>query len=139
MQETQVQSLVREDPTCWEATKPMCHNYWASALEAQESQLAWSPCTLESLCYTIKKAIAMRSLCTVAREQPPLAAMREKPTQQWRPTQPNKYFYLKKIKKNSRVGCHFLLQGVFPTQGSNSYLLHCKQILFAAEPVGKQR
>ena len=22
-----VQSLIREDPTCWEATKPMCHNY----------------------------------------------------------------------------------------------------------------
>ena len=30
--------------------------------------------------------------------------------------------------KNTRVGCHFLLQGIFPTQGSNSGLLHCKQI-----------
>ena len=26
--------------------------------------------------------------------------------------------------KNIRVGCHFLLQGIFPTQGSNSCLLH---------------
>ena len=26
--------------------------------------------------------------------------------------------------KNTGVGCHFLLQGIFPTQGSNSYLLH---------------
>ena len=26
--------------------------------------------------------------------------------------------------KNTRVGCHFLLQGIFPTQGSNSHLLH---------------
>lgn len=26
--------------------------------------------------------------------------------------------------KNSRVGCPFLLQGVFPTQGSNQQLLH---------------
>ena len=25
--------------------------------------------------------------------------------------------------KNTRVGCHFLLQGIFPTQGSNPYLL----------------
>ena len=25
--------------------------------------------------------------------------------------------------KNAGVGCHFLLQGIFPTQGSNSYLL----------------
>ena len=27
MQGTQVQALVREDPTCCGATKPMCHNY----------------------------------------------------------------------------------------------------------------
>lgn len=28
------------------------------------------------------------------------------------------------------VGCHFLLQGVFPTQGSNLCLLHCRWILY---------
>ena len=27
MQRTQARSLVREDPTCRRATKPMCHNY----------------------------------------------------------------------------------------------------------------
>ena len=32
-QETGVQSLVREDPTCRGAAKPMCHNYRACALE----------------------------------------------------------------------------------------------------------
>ena len=32
--------------------------------------------------------------------------------------------------KNSGVGCHFLLQGTFPTQGSNLGLLNCKQILY---------
>ena len=32
--------------------------------------------------------------------------------------------------KNSGVGCHFLLQGIFPTQGSNPGLLHCRQILY---------
>ena len=26
--------------------------------------------------------------------------------------------------KNTRVGCRFLLQGIFLTQGSNPYLLH---------------
>ena len=30
---------------------------------------------------------------------------------------------------NTGVGCHFLLQGIFPTQGSNPHLLHCRQIL----------
>ena len=28
------------------------------------------------------------------------------------------------------VGCNFLLQGIFPIQGSNLCLLHCKQILY---------
>ena len=31
--------------------------------------------------------------------------------------------------KNTAVGCCALLQGVFPTQGSNPGLLHCGQIL----------
>ena len=33
MQGTRVRALVREDPTCRRATKPVCHNYWACALE----------------------------------------------------------------------------------------------------------
>ena len=32
--------------------------------------------------------------------------------------------------KDPGVGCHFLLQGIFPTQGSNPGLLHCRQILY---------
>ena len=32
--------------------------------------------------------------------------------------------------KNTGVSCHFLLQVIFPTQGSNSGLLHCRQILY---------
>ena len=32
--------------------------------------------------------------------------------------------------KNTAVGCHFLLQGIFPTQGSNLHLLHGRQILY---------
>ena len=34
--------------------------------------------------------------------------------------------------KNTRMGCHFFLQGIFQTQGSNPcllHLLHCRQIL----------
>ena len=32
--------------------------------------------------------------------------------------------------KNTGVGCHALLQEIFPTQGSNSDLLQCRQILY---------
>ena len=32
--------------------------------------------------------------------------------------------------KSTGVGCHFLLQGIFPTQGLNLGLLHCRQIVY---------
>ena len=37
--------------------------------------------------------------------------------------------------KNTRMGCHFLLQGIFQTQGSNPGLLHW-QASFTTEPRG---
>ena len=36
--------------------------------------------------------------------------------------------------KNTGVGCHALLQGIFPTQGSNPDLLHCRWILYCLSP-----
>ena len=38
--------------------------------------------------------------------------------------------------KNTGAGCHFLLQVVFPTQGCNPGLLHCKQILYCLSHQG---
>ena len=32
--------------------------------------------------------------------------------------------------KNTEVGSHSLLQGIFPTQGSNPGLLHCMWVLY---------
>ena len=32
--------------------------------------------------------------------------------------------------KSTGVGCHFLLQGIFPTEGSNPSLPHCRQTLY---------
>ena len=32
--------------------------------------------------------------------------------------------------KSTGVGCHLLLQGIFPTQGSNPGLPHCRQMLY---------
>jgi len=32
--------------------------------------------------------------------------------------------------KNNGMGHHFLLQEIFPTQGSNPHLLHCREILY---------
>ena len=32
--------------------------------------------------------------------------------------------------KDTGVRCHFLLQGIFPTQGQKAGLWHCRQILY---------
>ena len=41
--------------------------------------------------------------------------------------------------KNIRVGCHALLQGIFPTQGLNPGLPHCRQILYHLSHQGSPR
>ena len=35
------------------------------------------------------------------------------------------------------MGCHFLLQGIFPTQGLNPGLLHCRQTLYSLSRQGR--
>ena len=39
--------------------------------------------------------------------------------------------------KNIGVGCHALLQGIFPTQGSNPSLPHCRQMPYRLSHQGK--
>ena len=40
--------------------------------------------------------------------------------------------------KNIGVGCHALVQGIFPTQGLNPGLLHYRQILYHLSHQGSQ-
>ena len=39
--------------------------------------------------------------------------------------------------KNIGAGCHFLLQGIFPSQGLNLYLLHWQADSLTTEPPGQ--
>ena len=39
--------------------------------------------------------------------------------------------------KHTGVDCHSLVQGIFPTQGLNPGLLHCRQILYCLSHQGK--
>ena len=41
--------------------------------------------------------------------------------------------------QNTGVGSHSFLQGIFPTQGSNPGLLHCRQILYQLSHKGNPR
>ena len=54
---------------------------------------------------------------------------------------PGPSVYRDSLGKNTGVGCHALLQGIFPTQGSNAGLLLCRWILYClshqGSPVGR--
>ena len=39
--------------------------------------------------------------------------------------------------KDTGVDCHFFLQGIFPTQGSNPHFLHCRQIIYQLSYKGR--
>ena len=41
--------------------------------------------------------------------------------------------------KSTGVGCHFLLQGIFPTQGLNPGLPHCRQTLYCLSHQGSPK
>ena len=44
--------------------------------------------------------------------------------------------FMKFSRQEYWVGCHFLLQGIFPTQGYDPGLPHCKQILYCLSHQG---
>ena len=41
--------------------------------------------------------------------------------------------------KNTKMGCHVLLQGIFPTQGLNPGLPHCRQIPYCLSHQGSPK
>ena len=74
---TLVRCLIHEDPTCHRTTRPLCHNYWAYALEPV-SHNYWSP-RAWSLCSATRETTAMRSPCTSTEQQPLVSKTRESP------------------------------------------------------------
>ena len=103
MQGTQVRAMIQEDPTCRGATKPMCHNYWACALEpASHNYWAHAPQLLKPVhlepVLRNKRSHCNEKPAHCNEEQPPVAATRESPHVATKtPTQPkinkiNKFF-----------------------------------------------
>ena len=102
---TWIQSLVWEDATCCGATKPECNNY---TLET---------CTLDPVLRNKRKVKVLvtqscPTLCTRWTVAPRLLCP-------WN-----------SLGKNTGVGCHSLLQGIFPTHGLSPSLLYYRQILY---------
>ena len=70
MKETEVWSLVQEDPTYLRATKSVLHSYW--------SPYAYSPCS------TTREATTRRSLCIATKNSPCSPWLEKAPAQQLR-------------------------------------------------------
>ena len=49
---------------------------------------------------------------------------------------PGSYVHGDSLGKNTGMDSHSLLQGIFPIQGSNPVLLHCRQILYCLSHLG---
>ena len=76
MQGTRARALVREDPTCSRATKPVCHNYWACTLEpASRNYRALMPQLLKP----VRLEPVLCNKRSHHNEKPPLTATRESP------------------------------------------------------------
>ena len=108
-QGTRVRALVREDPTCHRATKPVRHNYWACSLEPA-SHNYWAcvpqllkPARLEPVLRNKRSHLNEKSMHR-NKEQPPLATTRESLRAATDPMQPkiNKFILKKRLKKKKK-------------------------------------
>ena len=101
MQGARVQSLIQEDPTCHRATKPVCHNYWAYALEpGSHNYWAHTPQLLKLMaqnpCSATREATTLRSPHTATESRTRSLQLEKTPHSNKDPAQPiNKIIYIK--------------------------------------------
>ena len=94
----QVQSLVGEDSKCCGATKPVCLNYWACALEPRNCS-SWSPC-IQSLSSATREMTMMRSPHTAAKRSPTCRNLRKLGQSNEGPVPPKTKNFLKRDKQS---------------------------------------
>ena len=84
MKETCVQSLVQEDYTCHGATRPMCHNYWAQALEPENCN--YRACMARACALQQEKPLQWEACTPPTKSRPCSPQLKKAHTQQWRPS-----------------------------------------------------
>ena len=100
MQETQVQSLTRQDTMCSRATKPMQHIYWATAPEP-ESRNSWGLHTPEPMQSNKRGHGNEESARQIESPPPPPLQLEKSPCSNEDPTQPQINKNFKCIKKRN--------------------------------------
>ena len=84
MQGTWVRTLVQEDLTCYGATKPMCHNYWAFALgPTSHNYWAHAPQLLRLCSRACEPQLLSLHTTTTEAQAPRACAPQQKKTLQW--------------------------------------------------------
>ena len=144
------------------------HMPWSNYLLLGEPmQHSYGAHVPQPLCYTTREAATRRSSSTATKNRPIRRNQRQPKGSKEDPAQPkiNKYVNLLKNMKwsesrsivsdslqphglhspwnspgqNTGVGSLSLLQGIFPTRGSNLGLPHCRQILYQLSHKGSQK
>ena len=130
MQETQVQSLSRED--LLEKGMATHSSILAWRIPGTRSLASNSPCTHKELdvtewptLFTFMVILRLPSCTQKGKESASVSAAQSCPTL----CDPTVCAW-NSPGENTGVGCHSFLQGIFPTQQWNPGLLHCPQILY---------
>ena len=139
MQETWVQSLVQEDPTCLSATKPVSHSYSLHSYTLEPTHCNYRSLPTYGPCSTTGKATAVGSPLTARRSSPNSAQLEEAcegescsvVCDSSRPRGP--YSPWNSPDQNTGVGSLSLLQGIKP----RSPTLQADSL--PAEPPGKPK
>ena len=124
MRETRLRSLDQEDPLEKETATHSSIHAWKIPWTEEPGGVAKSRTRLSDFCVCV--------LCFVTQSRPNLCDPMD-----CRP--PGTSVHGDSPGKNTGVGCHTLLQGIFPTQGLNPGLPQCRRILYHLSHQGNQR
>ena len=97
---------------------------WFQKISVKLRQMGWwGLCSFEKICmFTCLLTQLCSTLCSPMNCSPPGSSV-----------------HGDSLGKNTGVGCHALLQGIFPSQRSNPGLLHCRWILYHLSYQGSPR
>ena len=126
----------------WETTNIYRTNIWGNTVIPSTHRILLPPMRLTELFWTRKKTEALLYMrvcvcvCVCTHTLPQLCQTLCEPMDCSPPARP--LCPWNSPGKNTGGHCHFLLQGIFLTHGSNLCLLHCRRILYPLSHRGSQ-
>ena len=110
-------TAVMEKKGIWKRTLPL------SSTKMSKDNIAGMLVTVADICWPKVCVRVLVGLCLITQSSPALCNHLDC-------SPPGSSVHGDSPGKNTGMGCYALLQGIFPTQGLNPGLLHCRQILY---------